>query len=549
MPTDNLTRKIQGIYKALQLAPDDASLWSSFARLMQTMQFIRFDEHAKAVFVHCLSMPIMNLQDLAFSGISLLKLMPAFDQLVQYALHDQWEIVCRKIQDDDFESILNDPLLLGLMQKTFLPDPQMESTLTALRRAFFTLHVEMAAEKVWQKGFPFLNALAIHCFLNEYIYAISDEEHAWVQAMIQMDPTHVDHFRDQLTLTLFSCYQPLDTLFKTKVAVFHPTDLFSRLLKMQIEEPAEEIRLSSTLPQLTPIKDHVSLKVQEQYEANPYPRWTSFLPSEPVSLQQYLMKTFPALNSRRMHAIDKPKILIAGCGTGQHALQTASQIKDADVVAIDLSRKSLSYAMRKAKEMGFANLPFYQADILELNGWDERFDLIECTGVLHHLEHPMAGLKILVKLLNPHGCMHIGLYSEKGRRDVIAARQLIAQRKLPPSLDGIRLARQALLVLPQDSLAAGVTKSIDFYSASGCRDLLFHVQEHRFTLSQINEMLSEANLKFLGFELRDSEAMVAFKQQFPEDELDLSLTHWETFEAEHPDLFKGMYQFLVVPRD
>jgi hypothetical protein len=88
-----------------------------------------------------------------------------------------------------------------------------------------------------------------------------------------------------------------------------------------------------------------------------------------------------------------------------------------------------------------------------------------------------------------------------------------------------------------------VLQSIDFYSISTCRDLLFHVQEHRFTLPQIEMALQELGLKFLGFEMQDSQVMRKFKKLYPEESASASLSLWNKFEVENPDTFIGMYQF------
>ena len=45
-----------------------------------------------------------------------------------------------------------------------------------------------------------------------------------------------------------------------------------------------------------------------------------------------------------------------------------------------------------------------------------------------------------------------------------------------------------------------LTTSPDFFSLSTLRDLIFHVQEHRFTLPQIKNCLNELGLEFCGFE-------------------------------------------------
>ena len=140
-----------------------------------------------------------------------------------------------------------------------------------------------------------------------------------------------------------------------------------------------------------------------------------------------------------------PEILVAGCGTGQHALVTASRFLNARVLAVDLSLGGLSYATRKTRELGVSNIDYAQADILELASLGRRFDLIESVGVLHHMEEPSAGRQILTNLLRRGGVMKIGLYSEIARQDIVSGRALIAEQGLAPSAQNIRRCRQDII--------------------------------------------------------------------------------------------------------
>ena len=78
---------------------------------------------------------------------------------------------------------------------------------------------------------------------------------------------------------------------------------------------------------------------------------------------------------------ERPEILVAGCGTGQHALFTASRFLNARMFAVDLSLSSLCYALRKTNELGLSNIEYAQADILELSSLGRQFDLIENAQV------------------------------------------------------------------------------------------------------------------------------------------------------------------------
>ena len=142
------------------------------------------------------------------------------------------------------------------------------------------------------------------------------------------------------------------------------------------------------------------------------------------------------LTSRNFHFIPASaqaglrqfKILIAGCGTGQQSIEVARQFPAATLLAVDLSTASLAYATRRARELGVTNVEHMQADILKLGTIGRTFDMIQAVGVLHHLGDPWAGWRTLLPLLRPGGVMLVGLYSERARRDVVAARTFIAER-------------------------------------------------------------------------------------------------------------------------
>ena len=98
------------------------------------------------------------------------------------------------------------------------------------------------------------------------------------------------------------------------------------------------------------------------------------------------------------------------------------------MLAVDLSLASLCYAKRQALALGLTNIAFAEADILKLGGIGRTFDIVDASGVLHHMADPWAGWRVLLSLLRPGGFMRVGLYSRLARRDINAARALIAER-------------------------------------------------------------------------------------------------------------------------
>ena len=137
----------------------------------------------------------------------------------------------------------------------------------------------------------------------------------------------------------------------------------------------------------------------------------------------------------------------------------------------------------------------------------------------------------------------IGLYSEIARQDIIAARALIAEKGYTSSPEDIRRCRRDIIDMAEggNPEMARVSKRKDFFSLSDCRDLIFHVQEHRFTLLQIEDALEALDLQFLGFEMRDSGTLRMFRESHPEKGAPTSLTLWHEFELNNPDTFRGLY--------
>jgi SAM-dependent methyltransferase len=312
-------------------------------------------------------------------------------------------------------------------------------------------------------------------------------------------------------------------------------------------EPLRERALSSRIVCLAPIRDETSRLVQQQYEEHPYPRWLT-IHSENApkrSLVDYIASH--SQNFTDPGWPQRPKVLVPGCGTGYHPLSFACQHPETDVVAVDLSRTSLAYASRKQEDLGISNVRFRQADLLALGDSGDRYEYIDCAGVLHHMASPLYGWRVLTRLLKPGGVMRIGLYSALARRSIAAARDRIAALGIESTPSAIRSFRQAILHDPELAGLRGLADTAgDFFSMGEIRDLLFHVQEHRFDLPTIRQFLDVLGLEFGGFLIEDRDTVSAFRRHYPARHQWLDLDCWAEFESRHPDTFLRMYQFYCL---
>jgi Tfp pilus assembly protein PilF/2-polyprenyl-3-methyl-5-hydroxy-6-metoxy-1,4-benzoquinol methylase len=436
--------------------------------------------------------------------------------------------------DETLAALASDKLLAVLLSSTPVAYAKLEHILTGARQSLLRQLGSPAPTLL-----PFACALAQQCFLNEYVFIQSDTERAVVAALRDTRPF------TPFGLAVLASYEPLHGLPKRAdlLKQVWPSEL-RPVLQQQIVEPLEEEELRASIDTITPIDNTVSQVVRGQYEENPYPRWLHPAPAEPApSISHLLRAQFPAAPFAPLNKIKGLEVLIAGCGTGRQPIEVARQLPGSRVLAVDLSLASLGYARRKTRELGVQNVEFAQADLVQIGSTNRSFDLIQATGVLHHLQDPMEGWRVLVGMLRPRGVMQVGLYSERARQPVIIAREFIAERGFRPLPEEIRRCRQEVLARADDRLT-WITTSRDFYYLSACRDLLFHVQECRLTLPEIAQFLRETALVFLGFELEPAVA-TAYRSQNPADTPMTDLVAWHEFELKHPGTFRGMYQFWV----
>ena len=440
------------------------------------------------------------------------------------------------------EGQVDDELLLALLVSAQNTDIALERFLTMTRRLLLDA---AAADHAEDEALEFYAALARQCFINEYVFFHDAEEIRRAGALRDAVATALETGApiSPSRLLAVAAYFPLHSLSGAARLLDRPwPEKLAPVLAQQVREPREEARLRANTPRLTPIDDAVSCLVRSQYEENPYPRWVRMPRAEKVnSVASYLRRKFPAAVLRSEAGGGIAEFLSAGCGTGQLPLEIAQGVA-VKVLAIDLSLSSLGYAQRKARELGLTEIEFAQADLLELGRAGRRFDIVECSGVLHHLADPFAGWRALLSVLRPGGFMLVGLYSEAARRGIVEARQFIAQRGYGASADDIRRCRQDLLASDESGKLGSAFG--DFFGVSSCRDLLFHAQEQRMRLPSIGAFLEENGLTFLGFELDDG-TVRAYRRRFPDDPAATSLDHWHVFEDDNPDTFSGMYVFWV----
>jgi len=521
--------------QAINLKPDFTDAYANFAIAIKKIRFTSSNVKLYPLLIQLLNTGnYVRPLDLAPSILSLLK----HDPLIENLLLEENIATNIKEVNTIIGSLNKLSLLHRIMRVCRLPDLQFEKFFVNMRSFILT---NLDNFKVTPEFIHFLSSLSLHCFTNEYIYFEKDEEtelvkNLEVEITKSIAKSEQPEAKKILCLASYRLLHQYNWCQELKIL-----DNLEEVKSRLIEEPYSEKLIVTEIPILGKISDDVSSKVRAQYEENPYPRWVKIgLASKSKSISEMCAEENLHLHSKSIQNVIAPNILVAGCGTGQHSIGTASRFSDCKVTAVDLSLASLAYAKRKTTELGITNLEYLQADILKLNQLKQKFDIIESVGVLHHMDEPMAGWRVLTDLLKPGGLMKIGLYSELARQHIAEVRKEITLQKVGKSEADIKKFRQSLIE-SHDEHHQQLTKSGDFFSLSTLRDLIFHVQEYRFTLPQIKNCLEKLGLKFCGFGDKD---IISNFRKFHRKEVDIyDLALWHQYEENNPRSFAGMYLF------
>lgn len=164
-------------------------------------------------------------------------------------------------------------------------------------------------------------------------------------------------------------------------------------------------------------------QIRKTYEKYPYPA------ADKTALTKVRWKLAPM---EWINALWKPgtkkfapkRILVAGCGTGSEAFAFRRMFPKAQIVAVDLSPRSIAIAQnlqKRAPEMrgirfSVANLTSRKLSKISGGG----FDFISCHGVLSYVPAPKWALINLRRQLKPDGALYLGVngaqhFSARGR--------------------------------------------------------------------------------------------------------------------------------------
>lgn len=240
----------------------------------------------------------------------------------------------------------------------------------------------------------------------------------------------------------------------------------------------------------------VALEVSAFYERHPYPP-----PVDDLDHYRQLWNDDRRRAESFMFWPDEPyrddrTILVAGCGTSQ-AAKHAMRWPRAKVVGIDFSATSIEMTEGLRRKYGLDNLELHRLPVERAAELGRTFEHVVCTGVLHHLPDPDAGLRALHDVLDLEGAMHLMVYAPYGRAGVYLLQDYCRRLGIGTTTDEINALAASIRALPPDHPLMPLLRSApDFKDKAGLADALLHPQDRAYSVPQLFDFLRTGGLSF-----------------------------------------------------
>ncbi len=392
---------------------------------------------------------------------------------------------------------------------------------------------------------PELEIIAIHCFKTDYVFYENKKETKLIRCL-EDEISDLDRSEQKIKPYLTIILSSYRNIFNYDWINKLDEDMFSNtFFKLFYSNQIEEKNNFNSIQSFHKITNETSKLVRNQYEESPYPKW-EFAGSvnQKINLNEFLKTLNLSLQDNFLHNRSK-NMLIAGCGTGREPICYDKILNDCHITAIDLSRSSLSYAIRMSKELNSSNIKFINGDLLNIDKLKQKFDIVVSSGVLHHMKIPEEGLKKLIEVTKPGGLLKISLYSKLAREHLLDY-QKKAKNINCYDLNTIRNYRNDIII--DDNRNNQIFKTSDFYSLHEFRDLIFHKMEHQYDIPSLEKLFLKNKIRFIGFQ-DVNDLHFKFTEFFKTDKNLYSLHHWNIFEENHPKTFSTMYQMWLQKLD
>jgi SAM-dependent methyltransferase len=231
------------------------------------------------------------------------------------------------------------------------------------------------------------------------------------------------------------------------------------------------------VPRLRLDADARTEAVRRFYEHAPFP---GYPPRDSLSWLRARAERSNFARSLDQAIAGDARIVEVGCGTGQMSLYLARA--DRLVIGADLTLASLELGAAAARRFGVKGALFVETDLNRPGLKEAAFDVVYCSGVLHHTPDPRAAFARVARLARPGGMIVLGLYNA-------VARLPFRLRRGVARLSGYRW-------IPLDPVLAD-RGAEPARREAWLRDQYRHPEEHRHTHGEVLRWFAENRVDYV----------------------------------------------------
>lgn len=394
------------------------------------------------------------------------------------------------------DSAAQDQLLLLSLERSLLPDAQVEKLITRLRAALIN---EVAATDELRESLQRLALnLAIYCERVGYALITSEKEQLFVQQMDNalMESLSREGPGNELAgaLILRSLYgalfhQPYAVHLgqadltdwpmgmRPMMAVSYYNKVEEEAYKQNFEEKQQELALDrNDLPHAWPSYSNLSHFTQQR-------------------LRDELQQSMGITPEQWPETL---RILLIGAGSGQRALELARYFTDVEVVAVDEELANLAHASCRASDMGLENIVFWPYSLASRFINDgHQVQMVEIGQLPSGQVQPVSINAMIRKALVAGGVLHINTDRLASPRVDQAIRRMVERHKLPPTAATIRRLRRMVLNNPDQAPWSDLLRDPEFYATAGCRRRWFFPQDPKQIAQVMGTLSNEVDWKLM----------------------------------------------------
>ena len=394
------------------------------------------------------------------------------------------------------DTAVEDELMLLALEKTLLPDPQLEKLITKLRADL--LREAMDAGELYESRQRLAMSLALYINRTGFSQFISEEESTVINeldAFLKVELANKPEIASIAgTLIIRSLYGALfHQSYAPQIGAWNLQDwplgmqpLMAATFYHKAEEEAYKQAFEEKQEEL--VLDRADLP-------HAWPFWQNLSVQNSQPLQQEVAS---ALGVDTQAWPETARILVIGAGSGQRAVELAWYFTDVEVVAVDEDLASLAHGDRIAREKGLENIVFWPYSLASrfINDGNQ-VQMVEIRQLpSDNLSHISVNT-MAYRALSAGGVLHIHTGEHGSSRIDTAIRRLMARHRLEPTTASLRRLRRMILNNPDEENYQELLRDPDFYATAGCRKRWFFPENENQLHTLMESLGNEVDWKLL----------------------------------------------------